>query len=101
MGLYKAQGSNRTSYVTFLLNNKCIFKSIYLIFVLHVMSILPVSVYIHHMLAWCLPKAADNVRCPGNGIMDEGELPCEFKELKLCPFEEQQVLLTNGQLRHP
>lgn len=50
--------------------------------------------YLHASHVCLVPAKAKSVAFPGTGVINGGELLCEFWELNPGPLQEQQMLLT-------
>jgi hypothetical protein len=54
-----------------------------------VLSSSPGCVYMYHVRVWCMWETEEGVRCSGNGVMDDCELPCVLEKLKVGLLQEQ------------
>lgn len=58
------------------------------------MSVLPVRMYVYHMLVWYLQRPEEDIRPPKTGIKDVCKTPHGYWELNPGPLQELQVLIT-------
>jgi hypothetical protein len=69
------------------LQPSCFFSTSFY-FYLMCISILPASLSVHHMCAWCPGRSEEGIGFPRTGVTDSHELLCGSWELSLAPLEE-------------
>lgn len=65
------------------------------------MNVLPVSIYVYHMLAWCPQRLEENTNSPESGLVHGSELLYGCWEVAMGPQQEHLVLTFEPSLHDP